>query len=262
MIIECPACATRYEVADQAVGAKGRKVRCTQCGHSWQVRVVGFSDPDLPEEDPHPEPRDEPPAPAHSPDEQREPDNRTDGSDKLDIPPLSFEDSPSQAGHAPAGSQGADGSGETDEPAEQPSRTSAGLWRRTALILLVLVSAALLAVYLWGTPDWVEEPEPGFAAASSALLLEFPRGEQGPQQLPDGTEIFGVSGTITNTGDNVEDVPPILIVLRDARERTVYSWEVAPPVPRIAPGQSVPVKEAITDAPRSAHFADIGWKPE
>ena len=262
MIIECPACATRYEVADQAVGAKGRKVRCTQCGHSWQVRVVGFSDPDLPEEDPHPEPRDEPPAPAERQDELGKPDHETHGSKKLEIPPLSFEGSAAEAGHTAAAPRSPASSGETDEGTSRPSRASAGLWRRAALILLVLVSAALLAVYLWGTPDWVEEREPGFAAASNALLLEFPRGEQGPQQLPDGTEIFGVSGTITNTGDNVEEVPPILIVLRDARERTVYSWEVAPPVPRIAPGQSVPVKEAITDAPRSAHFADIGWKPE
>ena len=48
----------------------------------------------------------------------------------------------------------------------------------------------------------------------------------------------------------------------DARERIVYSWEVAPPQRSLAPGESVTINEAVTDVPRSARFAEIGWKPE
>ncbi len=57
-------------------------------------------------------------------------------------------------------------------------------------------------------------------------------------------------------------LPPILIVLRDGRERIVYEWEVAPPQASLAPGESVTINEAVTDVPRSAKFADIGWKPQ
>ena len=57
-------------------------------------------------------------------------------------------------------------------------------------------------------------------------------------------------------------MPPILIVLRDARDRIVYSWEMQPPRRTLAPGESVSVNEAVTDVPRSARFAEIGWKPD
>src|SRR5579863_7749397 len=35
MNIVCPACATRYAIADSAIGVDGRVVRCAKCQHSW-----------------------------------------------------------------------------------------------------------------------------------------------------------------------------------------------------------------------------------
>jgi hypothetical protein len=37
---------------------------------------------------------------------------------------------------------------------------------------------------------------------------------------------------------------------------------VPPPQRTLAPGESVTINEAVTDIPRSARFAEIGWKPE
>lgn len=37
MIIRCPQCKTGYNVPDNSIGADGRTVRCTQCGHEWHA---------------------------------------------------------------------------------------------------------------------------------------------------------------------------------------------------------------------------------
>jgi predicted Zn finger-like uncharacterized protein len=35
MILTCPSCSMRYLIADSAIGAEGRKVRCASCSHEW-----------------------------------------------------------------------------------------------------------------------------------------------------------------------------------------------------------------------------------
>jgi hypothetical protein len=46
-----------------------------------------------------------------------------------------------------------------------------------------------------------------------------------------------------------------------AATRKVYEWEIRAPKGELAPGESVTINEAVTDVPRSAKFAEIGWKP-
>jgi len=36
MIITCPHCQTKYQVAYEAIGSAGRKVQCAQCRQAWQ----------------------------------------------------------------------------------------------------------------------------------------------------------------------------------------------------------------------------------
>jgi hypothetical protein len=31
---------------------------------------------------------------------------------------------------------------------------------------------------------------------------------------------------------------------------------------RLAPGETITINQAVTDVPRSAKFAEIGWKPD
>lgn len=45
MILTCPVCTTRYMVAEGAIGAKGRRVRCASCGHQWmQEPEIGLDE--------------------------------------------------------------------------------------------------------------------------------------------------------------------------------------------------------------------------
>ena len=92
-------------------------------------------------------------------------------------------------------------------------------------------------------------------------MLEFPADQQDRRTLPDGSEYFGVAGQIRNVGRETRPVPPVLIVLYDSRNRKVYNWEILPRQGRLQPGETLSINEAITDLPKSARFAEIGWSP-
>jgi hypothetical protein len=147
------------------------------------------------------------------------------------------------------------------EPPFRRRRNPLRMWTYAAVVFALVIAALIVAVSYWGLPAWVPVSRPTFAAAQADLQLDFPADQQERRQLPDGTEYFGASGTITNIGKVTRNVPPILIVLRDAQDRIVYSWEVYPPKRSLAPGESETVNQAVTDVPRSAKVAEIGWKP-
>ena len=169
------------------------------------------------------------------------------GRDRVDVV---YQESPSSFAH---------------EPPFRPRRNPAKLWTAAAVAFALLVAALIGAVSVWGVPDWVPQislgARPTFGAAEPDLVLEFPPERQDRRTLPNGTEFFGASGTVTNVGQETQKVPSILIVLRDARDRKVYEWVVRPPKSALAPGESVTINEAVTDVPRSAKVAEIGWKP-
>lgn len=257
MIIACPACATRYVVPDSAVGTEGRTVRCAKCRHSWFQEPADIAGP--------PEQAFTPPtAPPGETGKPRfvapQPEPAT--YDDIASPPLGDEPVAPPAHAAPAYAEPEDPPSQFDAaPPFRRRRNPLRLWTWAAAIFAVLAAATIAAVSYWGLPAWVPVSRPTFALGQSDLQLDFPADQQERRQLPNGTEYFGASGTVTNTGSAARDVPPILIVLRDARERIVYSWEVQAPKRSLAPGESVTVNEAATDVPRSAKFAEIGWKP-
>lgn len=294
MLIACPACSTRYVVPDKAIGVEGRSVRCAKCRHNWfqegpatdlaetgasEVPTAPVAEPDslAPAEIP---PAEDPPAEReaaevplphgiareepleHAADPEPQPVEEADAT--LADPPLVAEPSRDTV---PAYDHDIDAPDDDEvsrfdyEPPFRPRRNRLRLWTIAAAIFAVLAVGAIGAVSYWGLPGWVPISRPTFAAQQPDLQLEFPPEAQDRRTLPNGTEFFGASGSVTNTGRETLTLPPILIVLRDARERIVYSWEVAPPQPRIAPGETVTINEAVTDVPRSARFAEIGWKP-
>ena len=298
MIIACPACATRYVVPDSAIGVDGRTVRCAKCRHSWFQD--GPELPPRPAPEPEPVPISQeatqfapqasatPEAPVAEQETQFAPqstaadaatpaihsqrtefapqpvpaDRQADESlqspvdtlptfaetPRAPAPPVEnqFEDSPSSFAH---------------EPPFRPRRNPARLWTAAAVAFALLVAALIGAVSVWGVPSWVPIARPTFAEAQPDLVLEFPPERQDRRTLPNGAAYFGASGTVTNVGRETRSVPSILIVLRDGRERKVYEWEVRSPKAELAPGESVTINEAVTDVPRSAKVAEIGWKP-
>ena len=147
------------------------------------------------------------------------------------------------------------------EPPFRSRRNPLKIWTAAGAAFALLAVGTIAAVSYWGLPDWVPVSRPTFAVEQPDLVLDFPADRQDRRTLPNGTEFFGASGTITNVGRETRRVPPVRIVLRDARERIVFSWEVVPAAQTLAPGESVAINEAVTDVPKAAKFAEIGWKP-
>lgn len=248
MIITCPACSTRYVVPDSAIRPEGRTVRCAKCRHSW-----------FQEGPPRPA---APPAPAKTrpvspPPVASEPEPQPSAFER---PPFDEAPVPPPAA-APVYHDDDNTSQFEHEPPFRRQRNTLRLWTYAGVVFALVVAALIVAVSYWGLPAWVPVSRPTFAAAQADLQLDFPAAQQERRQLPDGTEYFGASGTITNIGSVARAVPPILIVLRDGHDRIVYSWEVYPPKRSLAPGESMTVNQAVTDVPRSAKVAEIGWKP-
>lgn len=147
-------------------------------------------------------------------------------------------------------------------PPFRARRNTVRLWTAAAVAFALAVAALIAAANWFGLPDWVPGNRSGFAGGSPDLQLAFPPERQDRRTLPNGTEYFGVSGTITNVGRDIEKIPALLVVMRDGKDAVVRTEEVPPPQPTIAPGETVTVNTAVTDVPRSARYADIGWKPD
>jgi predicted Zn finger-like uncharacterized protein len=265
MIIACPACTTRYVVPDSAIGADGRTVRCAKCRHSWfqDANIV------LPEERPLivpvAKPKEAPPPP---PSVEAEPATTPRIPETAPEPVAQAVESDAPSAHVYANEANwaydePDQSSFLHEPPFRPRLNRLKLWTWAAGVFATVSLAAIAAVAWFGLPQWMplSVPHQTFADAQPDLVLDFPQNRQERRILPNGTEFFGASGTVTNVGRSRRTVPTILIVLRDSRERIVYSWEVAPPQRLLAPGESTAIHEAVTDVPKSAKFAEIGWKP-
>jgi predicted Zn finger-like uncharacterized protein len=147
------------------------------------------------------------------------------------------------------------------EPPFRARRNPLKLWTAAALLFAVSAVGAIFAVNYWGLPSWLPFDRPVFGMEQPQLQLDFPPEQQDLRTLPNGTEYFEASGSVTNTSRETTSIPAILIVLRDQQDRIVYTWEVVPPQSEIAPGETVNIREAIVDVPRSARFVEIGWKP-
>lgn len=243
MIIACPACSTRYVVPDSAIGVDGRTVRCAKCRHSWFQHGPELTPPA------------DPPAPAAPVAEA------PDADYAAPSPPPTV--STPRARPAPRVAEPDAPSPFAPEPPFRARRNPARLWTAAAIGFAISVAALTGAVLHFGLPDWLPGAQAKtFGPTRPDLELTFPPERQDRRTLPNGTQYFGASGTITNVGKDVREVPQILIVLRDAQNRVVYTWNVVPPRDVLKPGESETINEAVTDVPKSAKVAEIGWKPE
>lgn len=268
MLLVCPSCRTRYVVPDAAIGMDGRQVRCANCKHSWfQGGAILPVAPAPPVAAPQiaPDVVDShvaPPAPPRAPpttavDEPTQPsfarfeEDRT--SPALPDPAAAFaetaaapvknyyEDPPTQSHFA-------------HEPPFKPRRNPASLWTMAAVAFALVVATLAGAVWYYGIPTTgmlmsAQEPDLKIVLNENLELNE----------REDGTPYFIASGSIVNPTGRSQHVPEMLVTLKDASGRPVYSWKMRPKVRSLAPGAKVDFSEARLDVPLAATQISVGW---
>jgi predicted Zn finger-like uncharacterized protein len=289
MIAQCPACAKRYRLPDDAVPPEGRSVRCAACGHGWTVLA-----------EPTPPVDREPGLPfGASPSSpiQTAPDvdpafARASVTDE--VPPATIGAYRQRAPDAHAN-------------AERGRRR----WRWIVPLLLVVVALAGLAFVEFapattfdpprlGLPDPTTLGLPTIDVGTVALpALDLPRlrlptlnlppldltripfvgdrldrlvhpattppspltitvaGER--RHLGNGGAVLVLAGKIVNPTDAAHSVPPIEARLIDPGGKVAYRWRIAPPVATLAAHHEVPFDSTAANYPADAERLDLAF---
>ena len=250
MILNCPACDTRYVVPDSAVGPGGRQVRCANCKNSWFQEPVKKRAAQPAAEPVTAAPADEPPA--------------TEAAPPAPPPPPPVRQQPERPAPAatPAASilgpsePAADYDSFAHEPPFKPRRNPARMWTMIATAAALLMLAAVAAISYFGVPVMGRSA----TAASNALVIQSTR-EPDRTTLESGNELLTVYGRVLNKSEQKQRVPPIKAALVDPQGRTVYSWAISAPVAELGPGGSTNFNSAVMDVPRGARRLRLTFDP-
>ena len=125
-----------------------------------------------------------------------------------------------------------------------------------AIVFALFIAAAGGAAWYFGVPDvganlGIVRSEPDLTIVLNENLELNER--------EDGTPYFIASGSIVNPTSTAQTVPEMLVTLKDAGGRPVYSWKMKAKVRTLAPGDKVDFSEARLDVPQAASQISIGW---
>jgi predicted Zn finger-like uncharacterized protein len=253
MIITCPHCQTRYQVAFEAIGSTGRKVQCAHCQKAWSQAPV---DPDASDD--------------------ADPQVRNVAEDALDDALVSeerrvaAEAAERLAEAAEAAELGSRDAGKVD-PALIRKRQRAfsrrqhvmesqlplARLRRAARVAGALALVGLALGGYFGRVEVVEQ-FPSMAGVYAALGmpvnvigLEFEKLNT-LRTLRDGKDVLIVSADIVGVQKAPVVVPAVVVTLIDDAGNGIYEWSVTPEARDLMAGERIGFETQLQMPPVSA----------
>ncbi len=208
MIVTCPACDTRYNLADSQLGATGRTIQCMKCQYSWFQTPATL------------------------------PSKKESGEDLAEKVPLAPENNESASATAEASASGSDKpKGGISMALPQPVLIG--------LAVLILALIALVVTLLVANPFAPNVPA-GYRAIdvfegervgetlNGIVLTQVER-----KIIKDGDiSVLIFTGKVTNTGTLAIDLPEIRVQLLDRKGVELDFWPAQVPVASLEAGAS------------------------
>lgn len=283
MIITCPNCQTKYQVADTAIGSAGRKVQCANCRQSWQAHA------ELPESPPPaPKPKivagtdTNPAKPTQPASDRLFPDTVESALDQA------FEEEEQRT--RPAAKPAANTNDDADETAElreteddapidkklmekrrrdlekRQKRAAtklplARVRRFVRMTALVTLMTSLGLAYQFRNEIVRIYPDLGglydlVGINVNIYGLELTELET-LRSLKDGADVMLITARIRSIVSRNVRVPPILVSILDETEQPIYQWTARAPVEMMSPGDVVSFETQLASAPLNATRVQI-----
>jgi predicted Zn finger-like uncharacterized protein len=271
LIIVCPHCATRYQLPPEALGQRGRKVQCANCGEAWRAN---------------------PPSPGRrqgdisplDPDSEDDLDQNFSREERRAALPSRWAEETRDAERSLADIRAALGS---SRPAAAPdkaerlarSRRDNAMRERLAMLhrhlpssrlrraLRIAIGSVLVIVFAVLTLGRVElvRSFPQLAGAYAAIGLpvnviglEF-RDVESLVTREDGADVMRVSAMIESTAPGRVVVPPVIVTLLGTRGETLYRWSVTPTARSLEAGERFEFSTRITTPPPGTTTVRLGF---
>ncbi len=211
MIVACPSCGSRFKVDAERLGEKGRKVKCSSCGHIWLQRPEEPAEREV-----------EPPA----------------------LQPAALEPEPMPT-PIPAAARPV----ERQDEGEGGSRLAwligalAAVAAVGAIAFVILGRAVVMDVWPGSRTFYTNI---GLYEAVPGEDLEFVEVSSREEVGPDGVRTLTVAGEIANTGNQPRVVPPITASIM-GEDGVLQSWQFQPDDNLLRAGERLSFSSSLRD---------------